>query len=171
MGTVVFVLGGTRSGKSAFALRRAAALQGEKIFVATAQAGDAEMSERIRKHREERGSEWQTYEESLHLGRAIREVSTNSNVIVVDCLTIWLSNLLCDPDRIEGEEESFVDALRALPEGASVFIVSNEVGMGIVPENDVARTFRDLAGKLNARIAGVADEVFLVVAGRPLKIK
>ncbi len=170
MSSIVLVIGGTRSGKSAFALSRAGELPGRKVYIATAQACDTEMTERIHKHRQKRGQEWTTLEEPVRLGRAVREVSPAYDVIVIDCLTIWLSNLLCVSRELEGEQDDFVDSLRAL--GAStLFIVSNEVGMGIVPENELARRFRDLAGELNQRIAQIADEVFLISAGLPLKIK
>jgi adenosylcobinamide kinase/adenosylcobinamide-phosphate guanylyltransferase len=172
MGRIVFVIGGTRSGKSGFALSSANAVKGHKVYLATAQAYDTEMTERIEKHKEERGAEWVTHEEPLHLGHAILEVSAIHDVVVIDCLTIWLSNLLCDAADSEKEEAEFLDSLRSIEVTATnLFIVSSEVGMGIVPENELARKFRDMAGKLNQRVAQIANEVFLVVAGIPLKIK
>jgi adenosylcobinamide kinase/adenosylcobinamide-phosphate guanylyltransferase len=171
MGRVVFVTGGTRSGKSAIALSRAGELPGRKAYVATAQAYDGEMAERIRMHKRERGPEWETYEEPVHLGMRVREVSANHEVIIIDCLTIWLSNLLCGADDVEREEGDLLDSLRALDSRVHLFIVSNEVGMGIVPENELARKFRDVAGKLNQQVAQIADEAFFVVAGLPMKIK
>jgi adenosylcobinamide kinase / adenosylcobinamide-phosphate guanylyltransferase len=172
MSRISFVIGGTRSGKSGFALSRANALPGRRVYLATAQAHDAEMTERIEKHKGERGVEWETREEALHLGRAVRDVSATYDVVVIDCLTIWLSNLLCNGLDVEEEEADFLGSLRSMEGTAtSLFIVSNEVGMGIVPENALARTFRDMAGKLNQQIAEIADEVCLVAAGIPLKIK
>ena len=170
MGSIVLVIGGTRSGKSAFALSRARELPGRKVYVATAQACDEEMTERIHKHRQERGTEWTTCEEPVHLGRVVRDISPVYDVIVIDCLTIWLSNLLSAPSELEGEQDDLVHSLHTIG-GPTLFIVSSEVGMGIVPENELARRFRDLAGRLNQRIAQIANEVFLVAAGLPLKIK
>ncbi len=171
MARVVFVIGGARSGKSGFALARASRETGAKVFVATAQAFDREMEERIAKHRSERESEWDTHEEPLHLDRAVREVSGKYRVAIVDCLTLWLSNLLAANLDVEGATRSFADSLRGLAGDFQIFIVSNEVGMGIVPENPLARMFRDMAGKLNQQVAEIADEVFLVAAGIPVKIK
>ena len=172
MSRIVFVVGGTRSGKSSFALARATAISGKKVYVATAQACDAEMSERIAKHRQERGPQWETREEPIRLGEALRKVSPAFRVVIVDCLTIWLSNLLCATEGAGGEEEDFLESLaETREEEMDLFIVSNEVGMGIVPENELARRFRDMAGKLNQRVAHIADEVFLVAAGIPVKIK
>jgi adenosylcobinamide kinase / adenosylcobinamide-phosphate guanylyltransferase len=171
MARVVFVIGGARSGKSAFALARAEALPGRKIYVATAQAYDAEMVDRIDKHQSERGNAWETHEEPVRLGQAVRTVSATHDIAVIDCLTIWLSNLLCSEGDVQMETEDFLDALGNLRGGSSFFVVANEVGMGIVPENALARQFRDIAGKMNQQVAQVADEVFLVAAGIPVKIK
>ena len=171
MSSIVFVFGGARSGKSAFALARASAMAGKKVYVATAQAHDAEMTDRIDKHKRERGSQWETLEEPVLLGRAVRSVSLTHDIAIIDCLTLWLSNLLAAGDSFEKAEEDFIDALRCLDHMERLFIVSNEVGMGIVPENVLARQFRDMAGRLHQRVAGVADEVFLVAAGIPVKIK
>jgi len=172
MGRIAFVIGGTRSGKSSFALSRANALPGRKVYLATAQARDAEMAERIANHKKERGVEWETSEEALHLGPAVRNISATHDAVIIDCLTIWLSNLLCDGPDVEQEQADFLDSLRSIEDTAThLFIVSNEVGMGIVPENALARMFRDMAGKLNQQVAQIADEVFLVAAGIPLRIK
>ena len=171
MGKVVLVLGGARSGKSSFALAQASGLPGRKIYVATAQALDAEMAERIDKHRRERKPDWETLEEPLLLGRAVRSLKETHEIAVIDCLTLWLSNLFGAGDAIEAEQDDFIESLRSLGRKISLFIVSNEVGLGIVPENETARRFRDLAGRLNQRVAAVADEVFFVVAGIPMKIK
>ncbi len=171
MSSIVFVFGGARSGKSAFALAQASAMAGKKVYVATAQAHDAEMVERIDKHRRERGSDWETLEEPMFLGRAVRSVSRTHDIAIIDCLTLWLSNLLGEGDASEEAEDDLIDALRTLDHMTRLFIVSNEVGMGIVPENALARQFRDMAGRLHQRVAGVADEVFLVAAGIPIKIK
>lgn len=170
-GRVTFVIGGTRSGKSSFALREASRLAGRKVFVATARAFDAEMEERIEKHRAERGADWETCEEPVDLAGAVRKVSLTHDVALIDCLTLWLSNLLGERDTAQRAQDDFVDSLKALERGTHLFVVSNEVGMGIVPENALAREFRDVAGRLNQRVAEAASEVFLVVAGIPVKIK
>lgn len=171
MGRVVLVIGGARSGKTAFALAKAAEAPGKKVYVATAQPLDGEMEARIEAHRRQRGSLWETHEEPLDLGRAIEAVCPDHPVAVIDCLTLWLSNLLCAHRDFEAAEAAFIDALRGLPGTSQVFVVANEVGMGIVPENEMARQFRDMAGRLNQRVAEAADEVFLVAAGIPVKIK
>jgi len=173
MSKVVVVIGGSRSGKTAFALGRAqeAAGVGSRVYIATAQPLDTEMEERIEKHRRERGSAWATCEEPLHLGRAVRAASGSSAVAVIDCLTLWLSNLLCSNLDVEEAQDDFIDSLRTPGRLRHIFVVSNEVGMGIVPENDMARRFRDMAGRLHQRLAGLADEVYLMVAGIPVKIK
>lgn len=167
---ITFVIGGARSGKSSFALNRASELPGEKVYIATAQAFDAEMSDRIARHKEERNSDWDTVEEPLGIAETIKGMSDNYKVIVIDCLTLWLSNLLLADKEIEREIDAFISSLFTL-HSSRVFIVSNEVGMGIVPENELARRFRDLSGQLNQKMAAAADEVYLVAAGIPVKIK
>jgi adenosylcobinamide kinase/adenosylcobinamide-phosphate guanylyltransferase len=173
MSNVVFVIGGSRSGKTAFALGKAqeAAGVGSRVYIATAQPLDPEMEDRIEKHRRERGSAWATCEEPLHLGSAVRAASRSYTVAVIDCLTLWLSNLLCGNLDVEEAQDDFIDSLRTPGRLLHIFVVSNEVGMGIVPENDMARRFRDMAGRLHQRLAGLADEVYLMVAGIPVKIK
>lgn len=170
-GKIVFVIGGARSGKSGFALRAASACPGKKIYLATARALDGEMTERIRKHKEERSGEWATVEEPLGLAGLLREIRGSFDVILIDCLTLWLSNILLDNE--ERLAERIDELVLCLEEScaASVYIVSNEVGLGIVPANAMARKFRDMAGSLNQKVAQVADEVYLVTAGMPLQIK
>jgi adenosylcobinamide kinase/adenosylcobinamide-phosphate guanylyltransferase len=178
-GKVIFVLGGARSGKSGFALRDASARPGKKAYIATAQALDAEMEERIAKHREERSSDWKTFEEPIRLPASIGEAGSSHDVILVDCLTLWLSNLLLreespdDPERTEKELGEFLDVLLRFQasDSPALYLVSNEVGMGIVPDNALSRRFRDLAGRLNQKVAEIADAVYLVAAGIPLKLK
>jgi adenosylcobinamide kinase/adenosylcobinamide-phosphate guanylyltransferase len=167
---ITFVIGGARSGKSSFALNRASELPGEKVYIATAQAFDTEMSDRIAKHKEERGSDWNTVEEPLGIAETINGISGKYEVIVIDCLTLWLSNLLLADKDLEKEMQFFISSL-ITHHASRVFAVSNEVGMGIVPDNELARRFRDMAGRLNQQIAAVADEVYLVAAGIPLRIK
>ncbi len=173
---IVFITGGARSGKSSFALNQAAGIPGRKAYIATAEPLDGEMSERIRKHRDERGPEWETFEEPLELPSLIGDLKDRYSVILIDCLTLWLSNVLGRrAETPPGEEAgSLVRVLRdykTRPAASSVYIVSNEVGMGIVPGNELARRFRDLAGRLNQEVAAVADKAYLVVSGVPLRIK
>lgn len=174
---ITFVIGGARSGKSSFALKKASAVRGQKVFIATAEALDDEMKERIRKHRIERDSEWDTCEEPMNISGALLKTKDKYGSAVLDCLTIWLSNLLAreqiaGPPQETAQEavRKFLDTLRNL-DSLNLFIISNEVGLGIVPDNKLARQFRDLAGELNQKVAEVADEVYLVTAGIPVKIK
>lgn len=169
-GRITFLIGGARSGKSSFALARASEHAGKKVFIATAQAFDTEMKERIAKHREERNKGWDTVEEPFGIAETIKKISDKYEVIVIDCLTLWLSNLLLAEKDMEKEIDAFVSSVIA-HKASHIFIVSNEVGMGIVPENKLARRFRDLAGHLNQKLAHIADEVYLVTAGIPLRIK
>lgn len=168
-GMITFILGGSRSGKSSFALERASAISGPKAFIATARAFDDEMKERIERHKQERSAEWMTFEEHVALPNLISGMRSRYDVVLIDCLTLWLSNLMMNNADVEAEIESFLSSAIAYP--ASLFVVSNEVGMGIVPENALARKFRDFAGTLNRRVAEIADEVYLVTAGIPMKIK
>ncbi|MEW6713587.1 MAG: bifunctional adenosylcobinamide kinase/adenosylcobinamide-phosphate guanylyltransferase [Nitrospirota bacterium] len=169
---ITFVIGGTRSGKSSFALREAAKIKGQKAHIATAQALDDEMKERIRKHKDERGADWDTFEEPLKVPEIIADIKDKYSVIVLDCLTLWLSNLICGDMNFGKETDDLIDVLiNPKPETPKLFIVSNEVGMGIVPENELARRFRDAAGYVNQKVAEISDEVYLVTAGIPIKIK
>ena len=172
MGRIVLITGGARSGKTTFALKQGAegAGGGRKVYIATAQALDQEMAERIARHRKKRGGAWETVEEPVHLDKAVRECASAS-VMVIDCLTLWLSNLLCGRLGVEEAQARLVAALGALEGPVRAYVVSNEVGMGIVPENDMARLYRDMAGRLNQAVAHVADEVYLMVSGLPLRIK
>lgn len=163
--------GGVRSGKSRFAL--AAAMPGKKrVFIATATACDAEMAQRIARHRKERVDDFLTIEEPLDLAGALRSVPAGTDVAVVDCLTVWLGNLM---HHHGATTESFEQVGAFLGELANatchVIIVTNEVGMGIVPDTEMGRRFRDLAGNLNAGVAQIADDVVLLVSGIPLAIK
>lgn len=166
---IIFIIGGARSGKSSFALKEASTIPGKKAYIATAEALDSEMKVRIERHKKDRGNNWDTYEEPLKIAEIFREIKDKYNVIVIDCLTLWLSNLIHSNKDIEGEIESFCHLLSTVH--CSLFIVSNEVGMGIVPDNEMAREFRDMTGVLNQKIAETADEVYLVTAGIPVKIK
>jgi adenosylcobinamide kinase/adenosylcobinamide-phosphate guanylyltransferase len=169
MGKIIFITGGARSGKSSFALESAAKHEGKRAYVATAQALDSEMKERIERHRKERGSEWDTFEEPMDLAKALPPLGSVYDVIIIDCLTIWLSNLMLSEVEVGREVEGLITALREV--NTNVFVVSNEVGMGIVPDNETARRFRDMAGSLNQKVADAADEAYLVVSGIPVRIK
>ncbi|KAF0182812.1 MAG: adenosylcobinamide kinase / adenosylcobinamide-phosphate guanylyltransferase [Nitrospirae bacterium] len=170
---ITLIIGGTRSGKSGYALNLASGGAGKaKAYVATAQALDEEMSDRISRHKDERSEDWITFEEPFGLASLLREICSHFDQILVDCLTVWLSNkLLNEPELVDGAVEGLVHALMETHRKTQYFIVTNEVGMGIVPDNALARKFRDLAGLLNQKVAEVADHVYLVSAGIPIKIK
>lgn len=164
--TVRLVLGGARSGKS----RHAEALcVGERHYIATAQAFDGEMRARIAKHRQDRGKEWVTHEVTHDVAGKLREIDGPGRVILVDCLTLWLSNVMLADEDWQGLADVLATQLPTMT--ADVVLVSNEVGMGIVPENEMARRFRDAQGFLNQRIAAAADKVVFVAAGLPLVLK
>ena len=163
---ISLVLGGARSGKSRYAESVIAVLPPPWTYVATAEAGDAEMAERIATHRARRGADWQTIEAPRDLPAALKSAQ---GPLLVDCLTLWLSNLMLAEANIDAETALLEQALAAAP--APVVLVANEVGSGIVPEHPLGRRFRDLQGLLNQRIAARADRVVLVVAGIPLAVK
>jgi adenosylcobinamide kinase/adenosylcobinamide-phosphate guanylyltransferase len=166
---VTLVLGGARSGKSRFAEGLIAAHPGRRVYLATAEAGDAEMAARIRRHRARRGDGWTTIEEPLDLPRALASATRDNAAVLVDCLTLWLSNLLAADRQVERETQSLLDALPQLQ--APAVLVSNEVGLGIVPDNALARAFRDHAGFLHQAVAAAADRVYFIAAGLPLLLK
>lgn len=172
MKTITYISGGSRSGKSSHALELARAFPGRKAFIATAQALDAEMRERIRKHQLDRSGEFLTVEEPLDLAAALTDLSADVEVAVIDCLTLWLSNLMLhfgEGDETCPEIERFMHVLDKPSQ--SLVLVSNEVGMGIVPANELSRRFRDLAGRLNQRVAAKADRAIVVISGIPLLLK
>ena len=173
MSRLILVLGGARAGKSAFALRLAEERlgDGKGCFIATAQALDNEMTERIARHREERSAKWITIEEPYQLDDALLQAA-EFTVVLIDCLTLFVSNWLLRPENArEQTMQTIVERLIARVDSQTVICVSNEVGLGIVPDNPLARTFRDLLGRVNQQFAAAADEVYLVVAGLPLKLK
>lgn len=163
------VLGGARSGKSRTALQLTEASSDTRIFIATAQAYDDEMKERIARHRLERDASWQTREAPLDLVEAIRANAGSGRAVLVDCLTLWLSNLILDGRNPAQETDRLVETVKNA-EGPLV-LVSNEVGQGIVPATPLGRTFRDEQGRLNQRIAEACDAVVFVAAGCPLLLK
>lgn len=169
MGRGIFITGGARSGKSAFALSLANQIPGRRAFIATMQALDSECAERIRRHKIERGAEWESFEEPIDIEPIIEAV--NADVIVIDCLTLWLSNLMHTRADIAARADSLSGAIARRAERTQVIVVSNEVGLGIVPDNALARAFRDHAGALNRTIAAACQDAWLVVSGIPVKIK
>ena len=165
------ILGGARSGKSALAERLALDSSREVVYIATAQAGDAEMAARIAHHRARRPRQWLCVEEPLHLADVLREHARDDRCILVDCLTLWLSNLLGDADEhaFERERARLLDAMPTLP--GEVLMVSNEVGLGIVPLGELTRRFVDEAGRLHQAMAALSERVLFVAAGLPLALK
>ena len=162
------ILGGARSGKSALAERRAAGSGFEVVYVATAAADDDEMAARIVHHRARRPSQWRTVEEPVRLAAVLRAEASSGRCLIVDCLTLWLSNLMLGP----GLEPERQDLLRTLCDvSGRVILVSNEVGCGVVPGNALARRFADEQGRLNQALAAACDRVTLVAAGLPLELK
>jgi adenosylcobinamide kinase / adenosylcobinamide-phosphate guanylyltransferase len=166
------VLGGARSGKSRYAQEAAEAAANtggaQLVMVVTAEAGDDEMRARIAHHQKSRGAAWRTVEAPLLLGEALAQLH-ETDVAVIDCLTLWVSNLMMASADLDAETEALTKAVAA--HTGRLIIVSNEVGFGIVPENALARRFRDTCGRLHQSLGAVADEVVLVVAGQPLVIK
>lgn len=180
-GKIIFITGGARSGKSTLAEKLAESRGGPVAYIATAGVLDAEMAERVKQHRERRPAAWLTIEETLSLSCALGKVPESVGVVIVDCLTLWLTNRLlqgwepnagakADQEKtILAELDAFLRLLPARPFQA--VLVSNEVGCGIVPESGLVRTFRDLAGRANQLAAARADAVYLTVAGLPLLLK
>ena len=166
--TIVLITGGARSGKSRRAEARAHAYPGRPVYIATAEALDAEMEERIARHRARRGNDWIEREAPLDLVQALTDTD-GGGARLVDCLTLWLSNLL--HTRRNWLEESALLTAALGRQRSPVILVTNEVGLGIVPDNALARSFRDAAGLLNQNVAAVADEVEFVVAGLPIKVR
>jgi len=178
MAKIILITGGSRSGKSTYAQRMAESISGDRTFIATCPVIDKEMEVRIRKHREaRRAGNWQTVEETIDLASAIQEASGGS-VILIDCLTLWVNNLMYDAGLQDGEisEEDIVVQCRKILDvcreiSGTVIFVTNEVGMGIVPDNALSRRYRDLAGRCNQVMADGADAVVFIVSGLPLNIK
>ena len=163
------ILGGARSGKSAFAQAQAENLPGALVYIATAQAFDTEMEDRIARHQADRGGRWQTVETPLDLAKAIASHSRANTVLLVDCLTLWASNLMFAEADIEAAIADLAAAINKAP--GRIILVSNEVGLGIVPDNALARRFRDVAGTINQAIARTVDSVVFIAAGLPMVLK
>ncbi|CAM8672105.1 MULTISPECIES: bifunctional adenosylcobinamide kinase/adenosylcobinamide-phosphate guanylyltransferase [Sphingobium] len=167
--TILLVLGGARSGKSRYALARAEAMSGDCLFVATAQALDSEMDSRITRHRAERGDRWRTIEEPIALAAIVQRESRPERILLIDCLTLWASNLMMAERDIDEAVAAFVAALRQAR--GQVILVANEVGLGIVPDNVLARRFRDVAGTINQAVAACSDEAMFLAAGLPMRLR
>jgi len=165
---VTLVLGGARSGKTARALELAKPFS-KRVYIATAQPLDDEMNTRIAAHRKQRGPSWETIEAPLELADAVMQMQEPDSVAVVDCLTLWLSNMTFAKRDVANETTRLVSAMQSCP--GAIIMVSNEVGLGIVPDNAISRAFRDAHGRLNQDMASVADVVEFIAAGLPLRLK
>jgi len=178
-GKLIFITGGARSGKSNFAEKMAVGLGKSVAYIATGQPLDKEMAHRIKKHKSRRLIDWETYEEPIEIRELVNHLGLEKEVILIDCLTLLVSNLLLRKENKVGDpqwEEEILLEIERLAENsykvpAQVIIVSNEVGMGLVPDNPLGRVYRDILGRANSIIAKRADEVFMMVSGIPLKIK
>ena len=168
---LILVLGGTRSGKSSWALHYTEAQYRSRLFIATARALDEEMAERIRLHKSSRGPDWQLVEEPIEISKALRTRCGDVEAVLIDCLTVWLSNVLLEKgdQKIEPYQDDLLETLSAREQ--TIVVVSNEVGMSIVPENPLGRKFRDLSGQINQKIATMADKVIFLTAGLPMYLK
>jgi adenosylcobinamide kinase / adenosylcobinamide-phosphate guanylyltransferase len=172
MNEIIFILGGARSGKSSYALELAKRVRGKVAFIATCLPLDQEMKDRINKHREIRPAHWHTIEETYNLERTVAKIGRQFNCMVIDCLTLWVSNLMLNKKSTnEIERKTFALMQAARKTGCKIILVANEVGLGIVPRNSLARKFRDCAGKVNQIVAKESNRVYFLTAGLPLKIK
>jgi len=168
----ILVIGGCRSGKSSHALYLAEQISGRKIFIATCMPQDKEMEQRVLRHRQQRSSAWETLEAPFFLPEAIHKNSTNGHVVLVDCLTLWINNLILNDDQPDTIDDHIQKLTQSIEESdCPVILVSNEVGTGIVPENKLARLFRDITGFANQKIAACVNRVIWMVAGIPVRIK
>lgn len=180
---IILCSGGARSGKSEFAERLALAIKGPKAYVATGQAFDEEMVDRIKKHQERRGKIWNNFEVPLHLADEWENISQSADVILIDCLTMFTTNHMMAYGSIRGQEDAnrleqtilseldtLLDSIQ-LCEGKTVIFVTNEIGLGIVPDNKLARYFRDIAGRVNRAVASVADKLYLTISGVTIELK
>ncbi|MFQ6014333.1 MAG: bifunctional adenosylcobinamide kinase/adenosylcobinamide-phosphate guanylyltransferase [Anaerolineae bacterium] len=178
MGRMILILGGARSGKSRYAIQLAGELAsgGEVVYLATAEAGDEEMAQRIARHRRARPPGWRTVEVPRGVATAVEKLGVEAAVITLDCITLWISNLLLEDDDGFAREEVILSEVGYLIQAArrakaDIILVSNEVGLGVVPPTRLGRIFRDLAGQANQFLAQAADEVYVMWAGLPQKIK
>ena len=172
MKETILVIGGCRSGKSSHALYLAEKIPGQKIFIATCTPQDKEMEQRVLRHRQQRGNAWKTLEVPLLIPETINKHSLKRNVILIDCLTLWINNLIMDDEdttKLDTQIRNLTQSIEKVE--CPVILVSNEVGTGIVPENRLARLFRDITGLANQKVAACVDRVIWMVAGIPVKIK
>ena len=180
---IILCSGGARSGKSEFAERLALATAGRKAYVATGQAFDEEMIDRIKKHQERRGEIWNNFEVPLHLAKEWQNISQTADVILIDCLTMFTTNHMMAHGSIQGQQdanqleatvlaelETLLAAIKSC-EGKIVIFVTNEIGLGIVPDNKLARYFRDIAGRVNRTVAMAADKLYLTISGVTIELK
>ena len=180
---IILCSGGARSGKSEFAERLALATKGLKAYVATGQAFDEELVDRIKKHQERRGKIWNNFEVPLHLADEWENISQSADVILIDCLTMFTTNHMMAYGSIRGQEDAnrleqtilseldtLLDSIQSC-EGKTVIFVTNEIGLGIVPDNKLARYFRDIAGRVNRAVASVADKLYLTISGVTIELK
>ena len=180
---IILCSGGARSGKSEFAERLALATEGRKAYVATGQAFDDEMIDRIKKHQERRGEIWNNFEVPLHLAKEWQNISQTADVILIDCLTMFTTNHMMAHGSIQGQQdanqleatvltelETLLASINSC-EGKTVIFVTNEIGLGIVPDNKLARYFRDIAGRVNRTVATAADKLFLTISGVTIELK
>lgn len=180
---IILCSGGARSGKSEFAERLALATEGRKAYVATGQAFDEEMIDRIKKHQERRGEIWNNFEVPLHLAKEWQNISQTADVILIDCLTMFTTNHMMAHGSIQGQQdanqleatvltelETLLAAIKSC-EGKIVIFVTNEIGLGIVPDNKLARYFRDIAGRVNRTVATAADKLYLTISGVTIELK
>jgi adenosylcobinamide kinase / adenosylcobinamide-phosphate guanylyltransferase len=172
-GRITLVTGGVKSGKSSYALKLGQEIGSKHAFIATATAGDDEMTRKIAAHKAERGGCWQTYEEPCDIASVLKKVAAEYDMVLIDCMTLWVSNLLTlqnfGDDEIETAFSGFIEALKAA--ACTVIVVTNEVGLGIMPADRLSRRYQNLLGALNRRIARVADSVYVMISGIPVKIK
>ena len=180
---IILCSGGARSGKSEFAERLALATAGQKAYVATGQAFDEEMIDRIKKHQERRGEIWNNFEVPLHLAKEWQNISQSADVILIDCLTMFTTNHMMAHGSIQGQQdanqleaavltelESLLASIKSC-EDKTVIFVTNEIGLGIVPDNKLARYFRDIAGRVNRTVATAADKLYVTISGVTIELK
>ena len=172
-GRITLITGGVKSGKSAYALKLGREHGARRAFIATATGGDDEMARKIAAHKAERADRWQTYEEPCDIASVLNRVTAEHDMVLVDCMTLWVSNLLTlqnlGDDEIEAAFSGFMEALKNAT--CPVIVVTNEVGLGIMPADRLSRRYQNLLGAVNRRIAAISDSVYVMISGIPVKIK
>lgn len=172
MSEFIFITGGARSGKSNLAVRLAKETKGKVCFIATCLPQDGEMRERVRRHKLSRPKSWKTIEEPLDLAGAVKTASEVSSCVIIDCLTLWISNLVLSGAADKDIRRYSLEAIQSVKKSkVNAIVISNEVGSGIVPDNQMARGFRDIAGEVNQAFAGSCDKAYFVVSGLPILLK